>query len=366
MSKRIVFIPADCDYEIRNSQILKDVCLVPCLLQQDYNYESTIAAYSIDIALLNSFFPDCKFVNTNYTGNYANDTLTYIKDHARDIDILYFFGPYQFYYQVAATFKQCNPNGKIYLKLDMNRYWLSRITSYNYFAPLLSLCDLITIESAYLHKIINQKVPYDIDYLPNGYYDIFTPEPLTYEEKENIILTVGRLGTDQKQTGVMLKSFLDANLPGWKLRLVGNIADEFLPELEEFKKHPKFASSVEFVGLIYDKRLLEEEYRKAKIFCMTSKMEGFANVFAEASKNGCYIISTDVDCAYDITDEQKYGTILPIGDYKAITKAFEEICINEEKIKEVFEEIKVFTKNEFSWQYIIAKLNLLFTLRGIV
>lgn len=362
---RILYIPSDYDANIRDAIILKDKCLIPCLLQKYYDYEATIAAYSINQERLHKYFPECKFVHIKNGGSYTKNFTEFLSYSAMQYDILYIFGPYPCYNDIAAAYKRYNPDGKVYCKMDMNRYWLSQITSREYFHKLLRLCDVCSVESANIHKIINRKVPYDIELIPNGFYDTFDSDPISYSEKENIILTVGRLGTEQKQTNLLIEGFLKANISDWKLRLVGSVEPSFLPKLEKYKTHPRF-SQVELVGEIFDRRELEREYRKAKIFCMTSKVEGFAHVLPEAAKNGCYIVSTDVDCSYDITDNGRLGTIIPNNDALVLSNALENICANEKHIKKISNEISKFCRDEYNWKYICGKLNFIFNLREIV
>lgn len=92
----------------------------------------------------------------------------------------------------------------------------------------------------------------------------------------------------------------------------------FQEELRLLLDSQPFAAQVTMVGPIFDKVQLEEEYRKAKIFCLTSLVECYAHVFAEAPKNGCYIVTTDVDGAADITQQQRFGTIHPTHDWEAM------------------------------------------------
>ncbi|RCX16891.1 glycosyltransferase involved in cell wall biosynthesis [Anaerobacterium chartisolvens] len=366
MSKRILLVAPDVNYSISDAQILKDICIIPCLLQKYYGYDSTIAAYSVNESVLHSHFPGCKFECVNYTGSFNADIHTYIEKNAKGFDIICLFGPYDCYHEIVSIYKKNNACGKAYLKLDMNRFWILRLDSSPRFHALLDLCDLTTVESSNLHSHLNRVIPFDVELIPNGYYESPDPKPLCYEKKENTILTVGRLGCYAKQTAVMIKAFLSAEVPGWKLKLVGGIADEFLPELKLLQQHPKFSSSIEFTGPIYDRDVLEEEYLKAKIFCMSSASEAYAHVFAEAAKNGCYIITTDVEGAYDITDNGKYGTIVPIGDHNALTLAFENVCPDEERIKEVSGGICSFARHELPWKYILNKLDMLFRLNGMV
>jgi GalNAc-alpha-(1->4)-GalNAc-alpha-(1->3)-diNAcBac-PP-undecaprenol alpha-1,4-N-acetyl-D-galactosaminyltransferase len=361
----ILFIPPECDPELSDAQILKDTCLVPCLLQKYYNFNATIAAYAINEKLLHNYFPDCNFISFRSSGEYIKDACDFITQNALQYDILYFYGAYVSYLSVAQAFKMNNPNGKIYLKMDMNRYWLSRVASADIFKQLLSICDLSTVECRALQKQLNQKLPYDIQLIPNGFFETFVPKPLDYSEKENVILTVGRLGTDQKQTNVMIEGFLKASIPGWKLRLVGSMEPDFLPVIEEYKSLPGF-SNVEFAGIISDREQIDNEYRKAKIFCMTSNLEGMAHVYSEAGKNGCYIITTDVDGVYDLTENGKYGTVIPVGDINALETAFKTVCNDEDKIRKVFGEISCFARREYCWREIFARLHTLFQLKGLV
>lgn len=359
----ILFIHAGIN--ISDEQILKDTCLIPCLLQKIYGYNSTIAAYSINVELLKKYFPQCNFICIKRSGNFEKDALDFLEQNSLSYDMFYVFGGDPCNYNFAAKYKSKNPNGKVYCKLDMNRFWLSGITSQAYFEKLLQLCDLTTVECKNMHELINRKVPYDIGYLPNGYYDTFETKPLSYSDKQNIILTAGRLGHEQKRTEDLIESFLAANLSGWKLRLAGNIEPPFLPKLEKYKSEPGF-SNIEFIGHIDDRQQMENEYRHAKVFCMTSRYECFAHVFTEAAKNGCYIISTDVDGAYDVTDGKKYGTIVPIGDKNSISIALKSVCADEKLIKSVFSKVPDFVMKKYSWEYLIAKLNLMFKVRGIV
>jgi len=70
-----------------------------------------------------------------------------------------------------------------------------------------------------------------------------------------------------------------------------------------------------------------EEYIKAKGFCLTSRCEGFPNVFGEAANKGCYIISSNIDPAGDITDDQKYGSIFPLNDYETLASELITVCL---------------------------------------
>lgn len=50
---------------------------------------------------------------------------------------------------------------------------------------------------------------------------------ISYKEKENLIISVGRFGSYQKNTDMMLDAFEKIDLKNWKVRLIGPITDSF-------------------------------------------------------------------------------------------------------------------------------------------
>lgn len=115
-------------------------------------------------------------------------------------DILMVIGYYDFNLRIIEKFKSIHPSGKVYLKLDLNRHWLSRIGFNEQNINLLNNCTLISVESKNLKKTIDSTWPIKVEHIPNGFYDFFNSNVVKYSDKENTILTVGRLGTYEKAT----------------------------------------------------------------------------------------------------------------------------------------------------------------------
>ncbi len=120
--------------------------------------------------------------------------------------------------------------------------------------------------------------------------------------------------------------------------------------------NPELKDSIIFTGKIMDRKLIEEEYLKAKIFCLTSRFEGFPNVFGEAANKGCYIISSDIDPAWDITDDKKYGSIFPINDYGALANELIKVCLDEARLETVCRDIQVYTRKYYEWVELCKKI----------
>ena len=97
-------------------------------------------------------------------------------------------------------------------------------------------------------------------YLPNGYDNLFVEKNFKikeFKEKENIILTVGRLGTKEKNTELLLESLKEIDLNDWKVILIGSEIEELLKYKEKyFKENPKLKEKIIFTGEIKDKSII--------------------------------------------------------------------------------------------------------------
>lgn len=355
MVKKIALVSMD-GHALGDQYIFKDICLIPILLGDYLGYDVLITT-EINQEKLKETFPTINFEFIAFQENYEFNMNQYLQDHANEIDIAFAFGAYPSYLQLLETYKKNNPNGKTYLKLDVNRYWLNRLIDFpNYLDRLFQHCDFVSAECTPLLKILEEKYQREIHHIPNGYYDFFPTESVSYDEKRNIILTVGRLDSPDKQVMMTVYAFLNAGLPDWELRLVGAMSDEFKKQLMEVINASPYSNQVKILGPIFDKHQLEEEYRQAKIFCLTSKVECHAHVLAEAAKNGCYLMLTDIDGAIDITNNQRWGRIHPIYNWLFFTESLKEVSEQEELFKVTCEEIQNFARKNLNWHHLVAKI----------
>lgn len=355
MSKQLTFLASIESHSFSDFHLFKDVALVPLMLGKALGYHVTFVCHQLNEDLLHTYFPTASFDSISLE-NYDIELLNYIFAYGKEINLVFAFGPYPSYLSILSAYKHTNPRGKVYMKLDVNRYWLQSLLQCNYTKSLFSLCDFISSESRNIAASLSHNYKMPIYYMPNGYYSFFPSQPVTFSEKENIILSVGRLGSCCKQTHILIEAFLKAHLPDWQLRLVGPIDDSLRPLLDVYKQTPYFNDHVTFTGPISDKSLLEAEYAKAKLFCSTSNVECCAHVFAEAAKYGCYIISTDVDGVYDLTLQQRYSTITSIDNVTQIANAFIEVCANSALLKDTCTHYQAYARSFLSWDALISDL----------
>lgn len=285
----------------------------------------------------------------------------YIRNHAKDIDLLILRSCYATNFEVAYTYKEHHPDGKIYVGLDANSVWMDKINwEQPDFRRFMDCCDVIATSGREVQRYLNKKWPWKIAYVPNGYYSFDqNRSKVPYGQKENIILTVGRLGTQQKATHVMLEAFALAadSIPEWSLRLVGSVETQFQSYVDDFfKRHPDLRKRVIFVGPIQERELLLAEYRKAKIFTMSSEIEGGTpNVIAEALNAGCVPAVTRFDASTDATDQERCGRIADIDDAAGLARAYMELA-SDEKLKELSERAYQYGRRHFDMENIVDKL----------
>lgn len=356
----------------RNVNLVKEMGMIPYKLYKIFGYDSKIACYNLDdYTYLNDEVKGLKidFIDNKFN-SYSVDGLRYLKRKAKKIDILQIFHVTLYSMFYAFYYKALNKKGKIYLKLDCSHKLVERILSLNkieylFLNKYLDKVDLISVEQKEIFEKLKELLPRQKDKIiniPNGVdYDFLKTKHISYDynKKENIILSVARVGAEEKNTEMLIEAFIKIknieNL-GWKLKIVGPIEDSFKKYIEDFyMKNPKMRDMVEFTGEINDREELFHEYEKAKIFSLTSKFESFGIAFIEAASLGDVIVSTDVGIAKELIKEEN-GAVVPIDDVKALTRELERF-INKSDMEHCSLVTYKICRENFDWDKIIKNLN---------
>lgn len=332
--------------QVESNSITKDIYLIPFILRKYYNYESKIITYYTD------YHEDDK----KYLGDIPIEVMNRddeIEKYISGTDILMLVAYNDTSMQIAYKFKQINNKGIVFLKTDFNPFWLSRIPVDDNLKVNLGYIDIVTVESMYLLNKMNETWPCKVEYLTQGYFDFsYGNEKVKYEEKENVILTVARLGDYAKANEVLVNAFLlvAQQLPDWKLKMVGPCEPWFESYVSEIiKNNPWLDGRIELTGAIYDKIQLYKLYKEAKIFCLTSRTEGFPNVLPEAANNGCYIISSDLHFFNDISNFGAFGSSFQVDNVLQLSDVLIKNCTNENKLKAVCYGIQEYCDIWFNW-----------------
>ena len=264
----------------------------------------------------------------------------YLREHIHEFDVIMFFNYGSTVWNLAKYCKQLKPDIVVYSKLDMgiggfehfcgNKpfMWLR-----NYAEKLKSqYVDIFTVETkSYFDALSKTSVFRNrLGYLPNGVstLDINVNE-IDCISKENIVITVGRLGEYVKNNELLLdaiKLLPDDIVKKWKFMFIGPSTEAFIQTVKNFKeRYPEKADSIIMTGNITDRTQLYTYCRRAKIICMTSRTESTCLATLEGMYFGAYPIITNYsDFTKDTTNNNLCGCIVDNNDIQGLSNALLE------------------------------------------
>lgn len=359
----------------------KDVFLVPYYLGKQLHYQVTIVYPQ---TATNAHFPEmihgvklvplrmCKGIPLVRTWRFY----LYLLRHARCINLFM-----RFHYSIhtrlmVVIYKLLNSGGKAYVKLDIGSLsiekahhtkscLLRRMMVVAVSKCFIKSVDRVSCETAQAYQLL-QGSPLEkfrfgdkLVLMPNGFDEellkSYKLKERTFTEKENLIITVGRLGTSPKNTKMFLRALECIDLGEWTVCLIGPIEKSFQPHIDTFfERHPEKRNKIIFTGPIYDKKELWEYYNRAKVFVLTSSWESYGLVLNEAKRFRNYLVSTPVGAFADLTDGDKYGRSIPIDDDLALSRVLSDIVQNKINI-DVYQD---FDTSYLSWENMLKRLAL--------
>jgi len=283
-----------------------------------------------------------------------------------EMDILILHGMYNQSTEYLKEYRMLRPDGKVYCSLDMNDYWMNNTPWDSPNAIVFSQqCDIVATTCRQMRDSVNRnpKVHFSCRWLTNGFYNP-TGIPVTAdaEIKENVILSVGRIGTKQKNNEELMTAFAGVSeaLSGWSLRFIGPVLPDFQSYIDNyFTENPHLKDRVFFTGPISKKTDLYSEYSRAKILAFSSRQEGFPNVYAEALFHGCMFVTSDIDSADDMTNYGELGAKYTLGDIDALQRALVETCARADKqgMQAHIPKALAYATKYYDWNRIAKKLS---------
>lgn len=355
----------------KNFHLVKDVGQIPFHMHKEFNYDSKIVTIKNDkkYSYLDDEVDGLKidFISRVKIFKINLGVIIYLIKNAKKIDILHQFHIRNYTLLYAKIYKIFNKNGINYIKADANEKVLinnKNIFKKKYLKIIEKYIDLISFETKELTSLVKEKYPLlenKFFYITNGVDDNYIKnlslDDFDYSKKENIILYVARIGTYQKNTELFLNSLANIDLKDWKVHIIGEIEKEFELFINKyFDKNKNLKDKLIFKGSISNREEIYEYYSKSKVFCLSSRYEGFPLVFPEAIYFGNYIITTDVSGAKDITDNEKYGTIVKDFSEDNYSLAIEELINSNTLNSKLCNEIRTFSKNNYTWKNIVKNL----------
>lgn len=163
---------------------------------------------------------------------------------------------------------------------------------------------------------------------PDHLYAISNPmsfkKTIVSEEKEKIILYVGRLDFSPKRVDRLINAWKAVkHKDGWKVVIVGDGPSKTFYESMCIKSG---IDSIEFIGHTNP----EPYYKKASIVCITSTHEGFSLVAIEALQNEVIPIAfNSYEAVYDIIQNGVNGYVVDAFSIKQYSETLDKLMSNQ-------------------------------------
>lgn len=323
-----------------NVDLTKDVGLIAYGMKKYYGMKAIIATYcNEEFSNLDRCIPGVEIKPVRkITGIYDIDSLLYVFVNARDIDVLNCYNLRLVSAAKIWIYKRRNKKGKTYLKLDGGGYYKEDMTFIRkcVYGWVMKNANLVSAEIETRAKKLSKNWEADVSWIRNPFHPSENGKFIPFNDRENIILTVGRLGTEPKASEILIDAFrlAKSNIPNWKLYMIGPLEDWFKEYTEEwFNRYPEMRDSIIFTGNITDRSIVSEYYKRAKIFVLPSRHEGFSLTLTEAGSNGDFIIGTKIPCIQAFTRDFTLGDGVEIDDIEGLAKKI-MYWVNHEKIME--------------------------------
>lgn len=370
-------------YFFQKMFLSKDIFLIPYYLKKELNGDMT---YYYSHSLGNTDIPsNYRGTEIKSVGGCKNEFLQMlycIVLHALSIDVLFLNGSSLSHMIVVWLYKHIKRNGKVVVFGDMeppqarelneNEFKYSggikgKIKEFfvDYFFNNIVYCVANTEAYNEMKDLCERKgwkgLLHFYPCLDDELFHSYGLKRKSFAEKENIIICVGRIGNYQKNTEMLLDALKSVDLKDWKIYMIGPITSSFdLKEEGDFQKKidaffeecPQHKDKLIFTGMIYDMKEVFEYYNRAKVLLLTSRHEGFANVYSQGAALGCYIMSTEVGGADVASNNWHYGYKLQQEDSEGLAAALHSLVYG----SLVPNEAKSYHTDEMNYSYRVNRI----------
>jgi phosphatidylinositol alpha-1,6-mannosyltransferase len=174
--------------------------------------------------------------------------------------------------------------------------------------------------------------------------------PAAPPKREPAALLVGRMWSEERGKGH------DALIEGWpevrrrvpaaELWIVGGGDDQ--ERLRALARERGVEAAVRFLGRVSDAEL-GDLYRRASVYAMPSRQEGFGLAYAEAMWHGLPCVGSTADAAGQVIRDGETGLLVPYGDAKATADAVAALLADPERARAFGEAGQRRARGEFGY-----------------
>lgn len=205
----------------------------------------------------------------------------------------------------------------------------------------------------------------DFDYIGGRLKNVHVlPNPLTFAplnevpNKDKTILAVGRLNSwHVKGFDLLINAWLKIapKYPDWKLKIIGYGSDVNRNYIKSLAKN---INSNQFEILDFDKNIVEH-YRKAAIFVLSSRYEGFGMALVEAMSQGCACIACDYKGRQkEIITNMENGLIAEANDSNSICHILDNL-LSDATLQHLLQNGAILRAKDFELKSIMNRWNII-------
>ncbi len=363
---------------IDNRRLMQPHGMIPYTLYKHYGYDAEVVTYhNGEYSYLDNELKGLKihFLKHFISRKAKLPFFIFLALNARKIDVLMVYNVKKRPIYYGLIYKLFNPGGFLYAKGDTalpefnfyveNAFPLYRLYMRALGKLFLKKCDVVSVESSLPYHANTQVARDKLLLMPCG-LDIDIVNQLNikqrrFVEKENIVLHVSRMGTEQKNTEHILRSLalMDEVPKGWRFIFVGSQTDAFKKYVNAFTaKHPEIAPFLEFYEHVTEKKELYDYYSRAKIFCLPSRIESFGNVLAEALHFGVAIASNEtIPSVQDLVDSGRNGITFSIELKSDMATRLRKLMLDQERLAAMSEAAREYARTHLVWRDIVSPLD---------
>ncbi len=358
--------------KLKNVDLLKDMGIIPYLLERNHNFNSKIISYnnSKEYSYLDR---EVKGLKLNFIDKKPLSIYRYLYKNYKEIDVLMLVHISTKTIYLTLLYKFLKPDGYVYLKADMSdfnyiiwgkRFFLVQLKRNFLYKQFIKKVDLVSYENIKSEQFLKDIPQNKKLYLPNGFLSDISKllkvkrEP--FKDKENTILFSARHGSYQKNSELLLNALKKIdNIYDWKIIFVGSMTDKFKIEKDKFlRDFPYFKDRVIFLGNIENKQELYMYYSRSKVNILTSRWEGFPLVSLEALYFGSVLLLSDNIFSYiDLTDRGRVGFIFKGDSVDSLKEILVKIFEDRVDLELEYEKSIKLYEDRFKWEDLVAKLN---------
>lgn len=205
---------------------------------------------------------------------------------------------------------RCQPDKSLGQMQDILRKWL-------YPKAFGVIAQTAQAQKIYRQQKLNGKIPVIGNPIQQW-------KPKRFEEREKIVLSVGRLITT-KHHAELIEIFADINKPEWQLVIVGGDAlkQNNSRKLQQLISDLGVEDKVTLTGTVKE---VTDWYQKSSLFAFPSSSEGFPNVLGEALAHGLPVVAFDcVAGPRDMVTNGVNGYLVENMDFKGFKNKLRQL-----------------------------------------